>query len=1250
MKNNYVNKDLNNTIVNFNSKFEYNSRLAFNLPASALMLIIYADYSKIGWYITKITKAFIRTKAEKSTKCSSLSQSVSWIRLGGIAVMHGYQPLALSSAPAAHKVGLENRLRGPFFTVIGSGGVLRQHAAVRNYVCKAALLVVDDTSTKVSVAPASEVGTGDELKNSSNGINQIMTEITNNPMYIHISKILNSSVDGGQKVNNRKKQELIEKTLRKFWYKELLSIFKGKKSLFNNSIGINILKNSISKLDYILNRIKMDKRYLKGKSYVNHIRVTDNGVIVSIVLSNIIPHIIKNRNFENTASLFKKIGLELHNNLLNIEWEKYNNTNNYQFDVSWIEGSQSVMDSQIGSPFLQQLEVDHKFIDNVSTTETNDSLLDRIKVNKLTAPSNTEGLSSTPASQAHIGDVFTTDYAGFFPYGSEFEGFTTDDSEFSGLYSEHQLGGDESFAKKEVKKGLSKEEFSIKLDEILGNISSDDYFKLGFDLTEIIASNSNIFKLINIADEDNTVKRVVVADKGLNIEIFRAIAVYTDKLVMIFEPNKWDVTINEDTKSFEFKKYGGLILNEETKNSFITKSHKNTGETKLENSNIIDTINFLSSIAFTINTPVLKHLLFIIKGNYNDDKENGAGCEVSAAIKKLIKLNIHPETKNMYNLSLRKKQGEILDILTHNSQYYSDKSIITSALLFSSWCDSSEENKLYFNYFMDWRGRLYTDTSYLSFQGGELARSLLKFKSGAVLTTEGLEALKAYTANCYGLGKKSYNDRLKWTEDNLDIILSVPDTSFCEAVAEAAEPAEPAYPLLEGGDKEPLMRAIMRECVAVEDIELRSGNPHPLRDIERGHADAASQQCYASAGREESTTVKFYKLMLQAKEPFLFLSCCVELKNYYAEPNDFISSLPIYLDATCSGLQHLSSMINDSNLAKYVNIINSNKDDIPNDVYTYMVSFVNDKIQKLIEKDPSLAILGNIVINREFIKPGIMTISYGSTGRGISDKIKSDHFRQLDLVKGENVKYLLISKQFNKSEFDIHLNNKQLLKLGEAIHSVLFERFPDLTILVKFLKDMNKLLRNIKLPTIWLTPGGIIIEQGYSTSYSRDIPTSILGKRRNIRIMEMNKEEIDIRKQNNAIVPNIVHSFDASNISLLIKIVSSNFDTRKINLLTIHDCFATNANDVEKMRSGVKLGFLAIYSDKSFIDSYYDFIIDFIKKSGYNIIEKTSAKGITKKWVVTPVEEIKIKIPEKPSFTNDNNLNYKILNAQYFIK
>jgi hypothetical protein len=59
-----------------------------------------------------------------------------------------------------------------------------------------------------------------------------------------------------------------------------------------------------------------------------------------------------------------------------------------------------------------------------------------------------------------------------------------------------------------------------------------------------------------------------------------------------------------------------------------------------------------------------------------------------------------------------------------------------------------------------------------------------------------------------------------------------------------------------------------------------------------------------------------------------------------------------------------------------------------------------------------------------------------------------------------------MSKQFNKADFDIYLDYKQLYALGEAIHSVLFEVFPDLKILVKYLKNMNKMLRKLNLPTI----------------------------------------------------------------------------------------------------------------------------------------------------------------------------------------
>jgi DNA-directed RNA polymerase len=52
---------------------------------------------------------------------------------------------------------------------------------------------------------------------------------------------------------------------------------------------------------------------------------------------------------------------------------------------------------------------------------------------------------------------------------------------------------------------------------------------------------------------------------------------------------------------------------------------------------------------------------------------------------------------------------------------------------------------------------------------------LLLFKHGQVINDLGLEHLKIYAANCFGLDKLSYNKRLKWTNENLDKIISGPE-------------------------------------------------------------------------------------------------------------------------------------------------------------------------------------------------------------------------------------------------------------------------------------------------------------------------------------------------------------------------------------------------------------------------------------------------------------------------------------------
>jgi DNA-directed RNA polymerase len=57
--------------------------------------------------------------------------------------------------------------------------------------------------------------------------------------------------------------------------------------------------------------------------------------------------------------------------------------------------------------------------------------------------------------------------------------------------------------------------------------------------------------------------------------------------------------------------------------------------------------------------------------------------------------------------------------------------------------------------FCDFRGRLYTHNSILSYQGNDLSRALLLFSKTEIINDTGKEALKVYFANLAGFDKLS---------------------------------------------------------------------------------------------------------------------------------------------------------------------------------------------------------------------------------------------------------------------------------------------------------------------------------------------------------------------------------------------------------------------------------------------------------------------------------------------------------------
>ena len=155
-----------------------------------------------------------------------------------------------------------------------------------------------------------------------------------------------------------------------------------------------------------------------------------------------------------------------------------------------------------------------------------------------------------------------------------------------------------------------------------------------------------------------------------------------------------------------------------------------------------DAINYLNKQAFVINKDVLNFVLLEwvksdgLFGVFNKE---------------------HPLTGS--KLSLFSK--DFKDLLSHNNLYWIYRNTLNIAFLF-------QDTKFYLPTFLDFRGRIYPDTSYLSYQSTDLSRALFNFADSECISSTGLEYLHLYLASTYGLSKETFQSRLEWFKSNFD--------------------------------------------------------------------------------------------------------------------------------------------------------------------------------------------------------------------------------------------------------------------------------------------------------------------------------------------------------------------------------------------------------------------------------------------------------------------------------------------------
>lgn len=134
---------------------------------------------------------------------------------------------------------------------------------------------------------------------------------------------------------------------------------------------------------------------------------------------------------------------------------------------------------------------------------------------------------------------------------------------------------------------------------------------------------------------------------------------------------------------------------------------------------------------------------------------------------------------------------------------------------------------------------------------------------------------------------------------------------------------------------------------------------------------------------------------------------------------------------------------------------------------------------------------------------------------------------------------------------------------------------------------------------------------------------------------------LEPRKQNNSIIPNVIHSLDASHVANIINNTVDN--PNGFPIITIHDCFGTHPNNMNKLEEIVKLEFVALYASESFLNKFHDRNLQSIEDYGLKI-KRDELLG--QDYVIYKTRS-KLYIPNIPKLGNLNINN--ILKSKYII-
>lgn len=302
-----------------------------------------------------------------------------------------------------------------------------------------------------------------------------------------------------------------------------------------------------------------------------------------------------------------------------------------------------------------------------------------------------------------------------------------------------------------------------------------------------------------------------------------------------------------------------------------------------------------------------------------------------------------------------------------------------------------------------------------------------------------------------------------------------------------------------------------------------------------------------------------------ADEPWSFLAFCFEWAAR-AKDSNHPCRLPIALDGSCNGLQHLSAMLRDEVGGREVNLTdNFNKRDIYQTVANKCMARLANDPTELAQK------LVQFGIKRSTAKRPVMIMPYAGTQSSCREYVRQDF-----VERG--------GREFFASEFQAAVSLASST-VWDSIGGVVLKGSEVMRWFKKCARISAKYVPDTYLH--WVTPNGFQVYQ--KRVEQKDVLyQTVFGEQVKIRMsmrLKVDTDAIDVAGHTTAVSPNFIHSLDACALQETVNMAD---ELGIHDFAMIHDSYATHAENTPKFADILRQAFVIMYQENDVLQQWVD--------------------------------------------------------------